>query len=168
LVPEDLVAGAVDLIGCLAFVLLPGINGAELAIPDSESTLIHPLALFLVAAEKTTLLLIAGNVGGVVGEAEGGVVVDRVSGVVPVLVGVTETGEVRRKGVSIEVNGVVGINGADSLVDAVVEGDDAGVGVISGLVQGVVASDPLVALVVSSKLFPEPDDAILEVLVVPD
>ena len=168
MIAEDLVASAVDLVGCLTLILLPGVDGAELAVPDSKSTLVHPLALLLVAAEETTLLLITGNVGGVVGETKASVIVDRVSGVVPVLVGVTEAGEVRGKGVAVEEDGMFGVDGADGLVDAIVEGDDAGVGVIGGLVQGVVAGDPLVALVVSSEFLPEPDDAILEVLVIPD
>jgi hypothetical protein len=39
---------------------------------------------------------------------------------------------------------------------------------IARLVQGVVTSDPLVSFVVNSELFPEPDEAVLEILVPPE
>jgi hypothetical protein len=94
--------------------------------------------------------------------------VNRISGVLPVLVGVTEVGEVGGEGVGIEEDDVVWVFSADDLVHFVVEFDEAGVFRISGLVQRVVAGDPLVAFVVLGKLGPEPEDTVLEVLVVPD
>ena len=63
---------------------------------------------------------------------------------------------------------MVRVHRADRLVDAVVERDDARVVRVRGLVERVVARDPRVSDVVLRELLPEPDDAVLEVLVLPE
>jgi len=53
-------------------------------------------------------------------------------------------------------------------VDLIVELDYSGMRGVSGFVKRVVAGNPLVVSIVLSKFFPEPDCAILEVLVQPE
>ncbi len=101
-------------------------------------------------------------------EAEEGVIVDRVGRVVPLLVDVAKVAKVGCEGVAVEEDGVVWVDGADGLVDAVVEGEDAGVFGVSGFVDGVVACDPFVGFEVLGETFPEPYGAVLEIFVVPD
>jgi hypothetical protein len=94
--------------------------------------------------------------------------VDRVASVFPVFVSITKVGEVRGEGVTIEKDGVIGVDGTDGFVDAVIECYDAGVCGIGGLIEGVVSSNPFVSFIVGGECLPEPYGAILEVFVVPD
>ena len=56
--------------------------------------------------------------------------------------------EIRGEGVPVEENDVVRIDGTNGTVDIVVELDQTGVLRIGGFVERIVASDPLVILVV--------------------
>lgn len=169
LVFEDLVAHGVDGVCSIPIILPPRIDRAPFAIPHAEPVLVHPLPFLLVAPPEPVLLRLAGHVvlrrGG---EAEEGVVVDRVGRVVPLLVDVAKVAKVGGEGVAVEEDGVVGVDGADGFVDAVVKGEDAGVLGIGGLVDGVVACDPFVGFEVLGEAFPEPYGAVLEIFVVPE
>lgn len=68
----------------------------------------------------------------------------------------------------LEEKDVVRVNGADGLLDALIERYDAHVLLVSGLVEWIVPRDPGVGLVVFGKCFPELDGAVLEVFVYPD
>lgn len=169
LIFKDLVAHGVDGIRRIPIVLSPRIDRAPFAIPHAEPALVHPLPFLLIAPPEPALLRLAAHVvlrrGG---EAEEGVIVDRVGRVVPLLVEVTKVAEVGGEGVAVEEDSVAWVDGADGFVDAVVEGDDAGVFGVGGLVDGIVACDPLVGFVVLGEAFPEPYDAVLEIFVVPE
>lgn len=93
--------------------------------------------------------------------------VNRVHRVRPLLVDVTKVGKVRGKRVSIKVNDVVVVDGANSVVHPLIKLDDGRVCRVCGLVQGVVPRDPLVIDVVLRKLRPQPDRTVLKVLVDP-
>ena len=93
---------------------------------------------------------------------------DRVRRVRPPLVGVPEVRKVRGEGVPVEEEHVVGVDGADGVVHGGVEGHDAGVLRVGGLVERVVPGYPFVVFVVLGELGPEPEDAVLVVFVVPD
>ena len=73
---------------------------------------------------------------------------DRVRGVRPPLVGIAKMREIRGEGVPVEENDVVRIDGTNGTVDIVVELDQTGVLRIGGFIERIVASDPLVILVV--------------------
>lgn len=169
LILEDLVADLVDSIGLFPIILLASVDWTPLAVPDAKSTLIHPLTLLLITPPQTTLLFgsTSVNLGGT-GETEEGVIVDGVTGVIPVLVRITEVREVGCKGVAIKEDDVIGILGTDGSVNFIVELHNASVFGVGGFVEGVVAGDPLVALVVLGELSPEPKDALLVVSVVPE
>jgi hypothetical protein len=72
------------------------------------------------------------------------------------------------EGVAVEPEDVLGVDGADRGLDAVVEGGQAPVLRVARLVDRVVAGDPGVGLVVCSELLPEPDGAVLVVFVLPE
>ena len=78
--------------------------------------------------------------------------------------------EIRRKGISIQENDVVLVDGPDSLVQPVVPINQPFMFRvrICRLVQDVVAGDPGIIFVVGRELLPEPDEAVLEVLVSPE
>lgn len=169
LVGQDFIARLVDGVCGLSVVLLPGVHWSKLAIPDAETSLVHPFSLLLVAPAQATFLLVSSGVrlcGG--GESEAGVIVDGVRGVLPAGVRIAKVREVGGECVTVEEDSMVWVNGTDGGVDAVVEADEACVGVICGLVQWVVPCDPFVVLVMSSEFLPEPNGAVLEVFVVPD
>ena len=72
-------------------VLCPGVHRTPLAVPHAQTTLVHPLTLLLVAPPQAMTLGLAADV--LLwrrGEAEDGVVVDRVCRVLPPLVCVAE------------------------------------------------------------------------------
>jgi len=94
--------------------------------------------------------------------------VNRVGRVLPSFMRIAELGKIGRKGVSVKENGMVGVDSANDVVDLVVEFDEPTVLGIGRLVEWVVASNPFVAFVVLGELRPEPEDAILEVFMVPD
>lgn len=79
-----------------------------------------------------------------------------------------KVGKVRGKGVAVEEENVVGVDGTDGGVETVVPGLETRVRWVAGFVERVVPGDPWVALVVGGELFPEPDGTVLEVLVVPE
>ena len=93
---------------------------------------------------------------------------DRVRRIIPPLVGIAKLRKVRRESVSIKENGVVWVDGADGSVDFIIELDESSMLRVGGLVQRVVACDPLVVFVVLRKLCPKPEDTVLEVFVVPN
>ena len=93
---------------------------------------------------------------------------NRVRRVLPILVRLAEMRKVGRKRVAVEEKSVVGVDTADRSVDTVVERDQARLVRVRRLVERVVARDPRVVLVMLRELFPEPYDAVLEVLVVPE
>ena len=169
LILQDTVPFFVDRIGLRSFVLLPGVDGTPFTVPDAQATLVHPLPLLLVATLETPLLRLISDVGfWRVGEAENGVVMDRIRGVLPSLVSIAKVGKVRGKRISVQEEGMMRINLTDCLIDSIVEVDNTGVVRIGGLVQRVVASDPGVVLVVFGEFLPEPDDSVLVVLVNPE
>jgi hypothetical protein len=168
LISEDLVSDFVDGVCLLAIVLLTSVHWAPLAVPDTETMLVHPLTFLLVASPQTTLLLgSAGVKFGGFWETKEGVVMDGVSSVVPVFVCITKVREVGCEGVAIKEDDMIGILGTNNGVKLVVEFDDASVLRVGGLVEGVVTGNPLVTPVMLSKLSPEPEDTVLIVLVVP-
>lgn len=67
----------------------------------------------------------------------------------------------------VKVDGVVGIDLTNGLVDAMVEVDKTSVVGISRLIQGVVTSDPSVVFVMLGEFLPEPDDTVLVIFVEP-
>ena len=76
----------VDRVCRLALILLARIYGAPLAVPHTEPVCIHPLALLLVApAQAVQLHVVRDELLRRRGEAEDGVIVDRVRDVVPAL-----------------------------------------------------------------------------------
>ena len=159
----------VDPVSEVALVLPARIHRAPLAVPYAQPALVHPLPLLLVAPPYAVPLRLAAHVPlRRRGEPEHRVVVDRVRDVLPPLVRVPEVREVTRERVPVEEERVVRVHRADRPVDAVVERDDARVVRVRGLVERVVARDPRVPDVVLRELLPEPDDAVLEVLVLPE
>lgn len=125
---EDLVADLINGIGLRAVVLLAGVHWTPLAIPDTETTLIHPLTLLLVTPPQATLLLGSTGVNlGCIGETEEGVIMDGISGVIPCFVRITEMRKVGCEGVAIKEDDMIGILGTDGSVKFVVEFYDAGV-----------------------------------------
>ena len=72
------------------------------------------------------------------------------------------------EGVAVEPEDVVRVDGADGALDARVECGQADVLRVAGLVDRVVAGDPGIVLVAVGELLPEPDRAVLMVLVVPE
>jgi len=86
----------------------------------------------------------------------------------PLLVHITEMRKITRECVSVEENGMLRVNRADGLVNAIVERDYSGMRRIGGFVKWVIASDPLVVNIMLSKFFPEPDCTVLEVFVHPE
>lgn len=93
---------------------------------------------------------------------------DRVAGVVPVLVRVTEVREIRREGVGVEENCMVRVNRANRGVHLVVECDQSCVLRVGRLIERVVSCDPLVIFVVLRELGPQPEDTVLEIFVIPN
>lgn len=93
--------------------------------------------------------------------------VNRVCRVRPLLVYVAKVGKVGRERVAIKVDDVLGVDRANGIVHPLVKPDDGRVRRVSGLVQGVVPRDPLVPDVVLRELCPQPDRAVLKVLVDP-
>jgi hypothetical protein len=83
-------------------------------------------------------------------------------------VGVAKVREIGRECVAIEENDVIGVDSANGLVDAVIEGNNACVVRVGGLVEWIVSRDPFVALVMCRELFPKPDYAILVIFMIPD
>lgn len=79
--------------------------------------------------------------------------------------GLAEVTEVGTEGVAVKEENVVGVDGADGRLNALVEGQKTSVLLVGRLVQWVVASDPGVVLVVLGELLPNLDSAVLEVLV---
>lgn len=79
-----------------------------------------------------------------------------------------EPAPLNREGVSIQPEDVVRVDGADGGFEAGVEGWEADVLRVAGLVDGVVAGDPGVGAVAGGELGPEPDGAVLVVAVVPE
>lgn len=93
---------------------------------------------------------------------------DRIGRVLPSFMRITELGKIGRKGISVKENGMVGVDSANDVVNLVVKLDEPTVLGIGRLVEWVVASNPFVAFVVLGELRPKPEDAILEVLMIPD
>lgn len=91
-----------------------------------------------------------------------------ISRVVPFLVGVAKVREIRCEGVPVEEDDVVGVNGPNGWEDSVVKIDDPSLVWVSGLIECVVPSNPFVSLVVLCELLPQPNSAVLEILVIPD
>jgi hypothetical protein len=164
-----MVSSSIDGIRGLTVVRLARVNRAPLPIPHAQTARVHPLPLLFVTPVQPSLLLVAPHVLlGRSGEPEACVIMDGIAGIVPVLVRVPKVGKVGREGVRVKEEGVIWVGGPDDLVDVVVERNEAGVLGVGGLVEGVVARDPLVVLVVLCELAPEPEDTVLEILVVPD
>jgi len=63
---------------------------------------------------------------------------------------------------------VVIVDLPDRIVEAIVVLDQVGVFGFGGFVERVVTGDPPVVFVVGGKLFPQPDDSVLVVLVIPE
>lgn len=63
---------------------------------------------------------------------------------------------------------MVSVDRPDRVVEAIVVLDEAGVFGFGGFIERVVTGDPIIVFVVSGKLFPQPDDSVLVVLVVPE
>ena len=72
------------------------------------------------------------------------------------------------EGVAVQPEDMVRIDGADSGLEPIIERRQAPVLRVAGLVERVVSRDPGVSTVVSGKLLPEPDSAVLVVFVVPE
>ena len=169
MVLEHPVSLLVDLIRQLALVLLARIHRPPLAVPHAQPALVHPLPLLLIAPPQTVLLGLVADVPlRRRGEPEHRVVVDRVRDVLPALMRVPEVREVGRERVPVEEERVVWVGRTDRGVYAVVERDNARVVWVGGLVERVIARDPRVAHIVLRELLPEPDDAVLEVLMLPE
>lgn len=88
---------------------------------------------------------------------------NEVSDITPALARVTEVGEARSKGVSVKADGVV-----RGFVAVMVEVDETIVVRISGLAQGVIASNPEMVLIMLCEFLPEPDDTVLVIFVEPE
>lgn len=52
----------VDLVRFVPIVLFAGINGAPLAVPNTQATFIHPLSLLLIASLQPMFLLVGAGV----------------------------------------------------------------------------------------------------------
>lgn len=152
-------------------VLLPGIDRAELAVPDREVIRLHPLHLTEVAPLDPSLLLRRATVGlRRRREPVARVVVHGIHRVIPLLARLLniKVRKVRGKRVSVQEQDVVRVDLADGRIDLMVPGLKSLVGGVAGLVERVVSSDPRIALEVGSDLLPEPDAPVLEVLVGPE
>lgn len=93
---------------------------------------------------------------------------DRVRRVFPLFVRISEMREVGSEGITVKEDSMIGIDLSNSLIHTVVPLHNSAVGGVRWLIKRVVTSDPLVTLVMLGKLLPEPDHAILEVLVDPE
>lgn len=93
--------------------------------------------------------------------------VNRVCRVRPLLVDVTKVGKVGGERVTIKVNDMLAVDRTNGIVHPFVKLDDSRVRRVCGLVQRVVPRDPLVPDVVLCELRPQPDGAVLKVLVDP-
>lgn len=80
---------------------------------------------------------------------------------------VTKVSEIGCECVSIQEQGVVNIDLPDRFVETIIVFDETGVCWFGGFVERVVTGDPLVIFVVGGELFPQPDDSILVIFVVP-
>lgn len=159
----------VDAVRGVTLILLPCIDWTPFSVPHAQVPLVHPFSLLLVAPPQPPALLIGPNIGFWGGrEAVRGVVVDGVTGVFPILVRITEVREIGCKGVAVEEDGMIGVDRADGFVDTVVECYNTGVGGVGRFVERVVTSYPFISFVVCGECLPEPDGAILKILVVPD
>lgn len=159
----------VDGVCGFTLILLPCIDWTPFSVPHTQVPLVHPFSLLLVAPPQPPALLIGTNIGFWGGrEAVRGVVVDGVTGVFPILMRVAEVREIGRKSVAVEEDGMIGVDRANGFIDTVVERYNTGVGGVGGFVQRVVAGDPFISFIVCGECLPEPNGAILEVLVVPD
>jgi len=164
-----MVANFVDMICCVSVVLSTSIHRSPLAVPYAEISLVHPLALLFIAPSQAPLLDFCARVLFICSrEAKEGIIMDRVGRVLPSFMRITELGKIGRKGISVKENGMVGVDSANDVVNLVVKFDEPTVLGIGRLVKWVVASNPFVAFVVLGELRPEPEDAILEVFMVPD
>ena len=81
---------------------------------------------------------------------------------------IAEVSEIRREGIPVQKQDVVSVDLPDRIVETIVVLDETDVLRFCGFVKRVVAGDPFVVFVVGRELFPQPDDSILMVLVVPE
>lgn len=162
----------IDLGGLLyTVVLLPGIDGAELAVPDREVILLHPLDFAEIAPLDFSLLLRGATVYfRRRRESVARVVVHRVHRVIPLLARLLDikVREIRRERVSVQKQNMVGINLADGGVNLMIPCLESFMGGITRFVERVVSSDPRIPLEVCSDFLPEPHAPVLEILVGPE
>lgn len=172
LVSENCIPTSIDLISSVAIVLCPGIDGTPLSIPDTKPPFVHPLPLALIGFYEPLLLRVRSCVwlrG--TWESKDSVVMDGVGRIPPSSASVLrELCKIRREGISVQENDMVLVDGSNSLMKPVVQVDQAFMlwVRICRFVQDVVSGDPGIIFVVRCELFPEPDEAILEVFVSPE
>ena len=143
-----------DLVALLVALGVPGVDGAELPDPDRRAGLalvaraLEELLLQEVAVDPLALGL--ARIGAAEGHAGARVVVAGVDGV---LVGLGEHREVRRVGVAVDEDDVVGVDLADGGHEPVVERPHDRAAGVRGFVEQVVAPDPrLVAIARGERL----------------
>ena len=140
-----------------------GVDGAEFAVPDGGGV------GELEGRFAGVLGFEASELGGGAGkrgscrEPHGGVIVQGVDAVGK------DGGEAlpfASEGVAVEPEDVVGVDGADGGFDAGVECGETEVLWVAGLVDRIVARDPGIISVAGRELLPQPDCAVLVILVV--
>lgn len=169
LVLQDLQPLFIDRLRLRTLILRPRINRTPLSIPHAQPMLVHPLPLLLIASPQPRPLYITAHIFlWTRREPKQRIVMDRISHILPALIRVPKVAEVRREGVPIEIDRMVRVDRPNSLVDPMVEVDQAGMRRVGGFVHRIISRDPRVADVVFRELLPEPDRSVLEVLVHPE
>lgn len=79
---------------------------------------------------------------------------DRITRILPLLVGVSKVRKVRCKGIAVEKKWVIAINSTNGIIDPVVEFDNSCLARIRGFVEGIVPRNPFVIFVVLRKFRP--------------
>jgi hypothetical protein len=149
--------------------LFPSVNRSPFSVPDTQTPFIQPLSLLLIAPLQPVLLLVGSPIFLIrCREAKERVIVNGISCILPLLVCIPEMREIRRKGIAIEEYNMGRVDGADGVVDSIIEGDNAGMLRVGWFIKRVVTSDPFVILVVLGQSLPEPYGAVLEIFVVPN
>lgn len=160
----------VNLIRLLSVILVTGVDGPKLAVPNWQTPVSHPLCLLEVPSPDSRLLFFRSSIRvGRRRESIEVVIVDRVDAVGPAFMELSsEAREVRGESVSIQVDDMFIIDGVDSLDASVVPHLETRVSGIRWLVENVVSCDPRVSFVMFGEFLPEPNGTVLEVFVHPE
>ena len=155
LIFENSVPLLVDTIRLITIVFLPSINWTPLSIPNTKTTLIHPLSFLLITPSQPPLLFITADVLlRRTGETKDGVIMDGICSIFPFLVAISKVREIGCKGVTIKEQSVISVHCSNGFINTIIEIDDASLVWIGRFIQRIIARDPGVVLVVLGEFFP--------------